>query len=118
MRTSFAERIAVLVSGSGTNLQALLDHPVCELDINPQLIAAQRIEALRRTASVRKRAEIAWPLAVIDDHVLVEVAQFVAAHRNTSWTLARPATSASFSVTRALRSASTQGAKGGVCSGS
>ncbi len=29
MGRSFAERIAVLVSGSGTNLQALLDHPVC-----------------------------------------------------------------------------------------
>ena len=26
---SMGERIAVLVSGSGTNLQALLDHPVC-----------------------------------------------------------------------------------------
>jgi phosphoribosylglycinamide formyltransferase-1 len=29
MKGSFGERIAVLVSGSGTNLQALLDDPVC-----------------------------------------------------------------------------------------
>jgi phosphoribosylglycinamide formyltransferase-1 len=45
------ERIAVLVSGSGTNLQALLDHPVCGsrialvLSDRPGVMALERAEA-------------------------------------------------------------------------
>jgi phosphoribosylglycinamide formyltransferase-1 len=45
------ERIAVLVSGSGTNLQALLDHPVCGprvalvLSDRPAVTALDRAEA-------------------------------------------------------------------------
>jgi phosphoribosylglycinamide formyltransferase-1 len=45
------ERIAVLVSGSGTNLQALLDHPVCGprvalvLSDRPAVRALERAEA-------------------------------------------------------------------------
>jgi phosphoribosylglycinamide formyltransferase-1 len=45
------ERIAVLVSGSGTNLQALLDHPVCGPRVTlvvsdrPGVLALERAEA-------------------------------------------------------------------------
>jgi phosphoribosylglycinamide formyltransferase-1 len=45
------ERIAVLVSGSGTNLQALLDHPVCGPRIALVLSDRPGVKALERGAS-------------------------------------------------------------------
>jgi phosphoribosylglycinamide formyltransferase-1 len=51
MRTSFAERIAVLVSGSGTNLQALLDHPVCGPRIALVLSDRPGVKAIERAES-------------------------------------------------------------------
>jgi phosphoribosylglycinamide formyltransferase 1 len=45
------ERIAVLVSGSGTNLQALLDHPVCGPRIALVLSDRPGVQALERGAS-------------------------------------------------------------------
>ena len=42
------ERIAVLVSGSGTNLQALLDHPVCGSRISLVLADRPDVMALER----------------------------------------------------------------------
>ncbi len=45
------ERIAVLVSGSGTNLQALLDHPVCGPRIALVLSDRPAVQALDRAAS-------------------------------------------------------------------
>jgi phosphoribosylglycinamide formyltransferase 1 len=45
------ERIAVLVSGSGTNLQALLDHPVCGPRIALVLSDRPDVKALERAAS-------------------------------------------------------------------
>jgi phosphoribosylglycinamide formyltransferase-1 len=45
------ERIAVLVSGSGTNLQALLDHPVCGPRIALVLSDRLRVKALERAES-------------------------------------------------------------------
>jgi phosphoribosylglycinamide formyltransferase-1 len=42
------ERIAVLVSGSGTNLQALLDHPVCGSRIALVLSDRPGVQALER----------------------------------------------------------------------
>jgi phosphoribosylglycinamide formyltransferase 1 len=42
------ERIAVLVSGSGTNLQALLDHPVCGSRISLVLSDRHGVMALER----------------------------------------------------------------------
>ena len=51
MRTSFAERIAVLVSGSGTNLQALLDHPVCGPRITLVLSDRPGVKAIERAES-------------------------------------------------------------------
>jgi phosphoribosylglycinamide formyltransferase 1 len=45
------ERIAVLVSGSGTNLQALLDHPVCGPRIALVLSDRPDVKALERGAS-------------------------------------------------------------------
>ena len=51
MRRSFAERIAVLVSGSGTNLQALLDHPVCGPRIALVLSDRPGVKAIERAES-------------------------------------------------------------------
>jgi phosphoribosylglycinamide formyltransferase 1 len=45
------ERIAVLVSGSGTNLQALLDHPVCGSRISLVLSDRPDVMALERARS-------------------------------------------------------------------
>jgi phosphoribosylglycinamide formyltransferase 1 len=45
------ERIAVLVSGSGTNLQALLDHPVCGPRIALVLSDRSGIKAIERAGS-------------------------------------------------------------------
>jgi phosphoribosylglycinamide formyltransferase-1 len=42
------ERIAVLVSGSGTNLQALLDHPVCGSRVALVLSDRSDVKALER----------------------------------------------------------------------
>jgi phosphoribosylglycinamide formyltransferase-1 len=51
MSGSFAERIAVLVSGSGTNLQALLDDPVCGPRIALVLSDRPGVKALERAES-------------------------------------------------------------------
>jgi phosphoribosylglycinamide formyltransferase-1 len=51
MRGSFGERIAVLVSGSGTNLQALLDHPVCGPRIALVLSDRPGVKAIERAES-------------------------------------------------------------------
>ena len=51
MRRSFAERIAVLVSGSGTNLQALLDHPVCGPRVALVLSDRPGVKAIERAES-------------------------------------------------------------------
>ena len=55
------ERIAVLVSGSGTNLQALLDHPVCGPRI--ALVLSDRPEAggLRRAEARGVETEVLEP---------------------------------------------------------
>jgi phosphoribosylglycinamide formyltransferase-1 len=45
------ERIAVLVSGSGTNLQALLDHPVCGPRVALVLSDRPSVKALERAES-------------------------------------------------------------------
>jgi len=45
------ERIAVLVSGSGTNLQALLDHPVCGPRIALVLSDRPAVKSLERAES-------------------------------------------------------------------
>lgn len=45
------ERIAVLVSGSGTNLQALLDHPVCGPRIALVISDRPAVQALERATS-------------------------------------------------------------------
>ena len=45
------ERIAVLVSGSGTNLQALLDHPVCGPRVTLVLSDRPGVKAIERAES-------------------------------------------------------------------
>jgi phosphoribosylglycinamide formyltransferase-1 len=51
MKGSIGERIAVLVSGSGTNLQALLDHPVCGPRIALVLSDRPGIKSIERAES-------------------------------------------------------------------
>jgi phosphoribosylglycinamide formyltransferase 1 len=51
MRGSFGERIAVLVSGSGTNLQALLDDPVCAPRIALVLSDRPGVKSIERAES-------------------------------------------------------------------
>jgi phosphoribosylglycinamide formyltransferase-1 len=71
------ERIAVLVSGSGTNLQALLDHPVCGPRI--ALVVSDRREAggLRRAEARGVETEVLEPDAFPDrdafDHALADL---------------------------------------------
>jgi phosphoribosylglycinamide formyltransferase 1 len=55
------ERIAVLVSGSGTNLQALLDHPVCGPRIALVLSDRPDVKALERGASDGIEAAVLEP---------------------------------------------------------
>jgi phosphoribosylglycinamide formyltransferase-1 len=51
MGTPVGERVAVLVSGSGTNLQALLDHPVCGPRIALVLSDRPGVKAIERAES-------------------------------------------------------------------
>jgi phosphoribosylglycinamide formyltransferase-1 len=51
MGEPMGERIAVLVSGSGTNLQALLDHPVCAPRIALVLSDRPGVKAIERAES-------------------------------------------------------------------
>jgi phosphoribosylglycinamide formyltransferase-1 len=51
MRRSIGERIAVLVSGSGTNLQALLDDPVCGPRIALVLSDRPGVKSIERAES-------------------------------------------------------------------
>jgi phosphoribosylglycinamide formyltransferase-1 len=51
MEGSFGERIAVLVSGSGTNLQALLDDPVCGPRIALVLSDRPGVKSIERAES-------------------------------------------------------------------
>jgi phosphoribosylglycinamide formyltransferase-1 len=55
------ERIAVLVSGSGTNLQALLDHPVCGPRIALVLSDRPGVKALERAAAADVDAAVLEP---------------------------------------------------------
>ena len=77
MTASMGERIAVLVSGSGTNLQALLDHPVCGPRI--ALVLSDRREAggLRRAEARGVETEVLEPGSYDDrdgfDHALADL---------------------------------------------
>jgi phosphoribosylglycinamide formyltransferase 1 len=55
------KRIAVLVSGSGTNLQALLDHPVCGPMIALVLSDRPGVKALERAEAVDVEALVLTP---------------------------------------------------------
>jgi phosphoribosylglycinamide formyltransferase-1 len=55
------ERIAVLVSGSGTNLQALLDHPVCGPRIALVLSDRPAVKALERAESYGVESAVLEP---------------------------------------------------------
>jgi phosphoribosylglycinamide formyltransferase 1 len=71
------ERIAVLVSGSGTNLQALLDHPVCGPRIALVLSDRPDVKALERGASDGIESAVLEPKDFEDrktfDHAVVDL---------------------------------------------
>jgi phosphoribosylglycinamide formyltransferase 1 len=77
MRGSFGERIAVLVSGSGTNLQALLDDPVCGPRIALVLSDRPGVKAIERAESHGVEWAVLDPKDVADreafDRVLVDL---------------------------------------------
>ena len=66
------ERIAVLVSGSGTNLQALLDHPVCGPRIALVLSDRPGVKAIERQdwkGAIRQfKTSVAWDRFNADAH--------------------------------------------------
>jgi phosphoribosylglycinamide formyltransferase 1 len=71
------ERIAVLVSGSGTNLQALLDHPVCGPRIAVVISDRPGVGALERAAAHGVESVVLEPAAFEDrdafDHALADL---------------------------------------------
>jgi phosphoribosylglycinamide formyltransferase 1 len=71
------ERIAVLVSGSGTNLQALLDHPVCGPRVALVLSDRPAVRALDRAAERGIDAEVLAPADFPDrpafDHAVADL---------------------------------------------
>src|SRR5262245_8491679 len=72
------------------------DALVRELEVDRDLVAAQRVVALGRAVGVGRMAEIARPLAVVEDDFLIEVAE-VRHQANSSLTFLSAATSASAS---------------------
>jgi phosphoribosylglycinamide formyltransferase-1 len=79
MRGSFGERIAVLVSGSGTNLQALLDDPVCGPRIALVLSDRPGVKAIERAESHGVEWAVLDPKDVADreafDRAVVDLLQ-------------------------------------------
>jgi phosphoribosylglycinamide formyltransferase 1 len=77
MRGSFGERIAVLVSGSGTNLQALLDDPICGPRIALVLSDRPGVKAIERAESHGVEWAVLDPKDVADrerfDHAVVDL---------------------------------------------
>src|SRR6266850_3633309 len=89
-----------LGDGAAGALEAdVLDHVAGELQVQRDLIAAERIDPLRVPVGPLRLAEVPGLAAVVDDHFLVQVAQF-RAHPKTSRTLSRPSTRASMSSRR------------------
>jgi phosphoribosylglycinamide formyltransferase-1 len=70
------ERIAVFVSGSGTNLQALLDHPICGPRVALVLSDRPRIGALERAEARGVETAVVEPDAFEDrgafDHAVAD----------------------------------------------
>ena len=75
----------------------VFQHVVLEPDEHGLPVAAERVVALRSPVRASQLAEVPRPLAVVEDHFLVEVAQ-LAHQRNILWTFRIPATSASISA--------------------
>src|SRR5581483_10116558 len=51
----------------------LADHPVLDPELDPQLVAAERVHALRPPGGRGHGAEVPWPPVVVEDHLLVEL---------------------------------------------
>ena len=75
------ERIAVLVSGNGTNLQALLDHPFCGPRISLVLADRPAIRALER-AEARGVETVVIEPSSFDDRAAFDEAVAAALQRN------------------------------------
>ena len=81
----------------------IADRIAVHLDVDREVIAAERIEAFGGAIRGRQLAIIARRLAVLEDHFLIEIAEF--GHQaNTSCTLRMPRARASASA-RVLYSA-------------
>src|SRR6266481_5541004 len=74
----------------------VLNHAVFHLEKELHLVAAQRVEALGMSVGDRERAEIPRLLLVIQDDLLVQIAQ-IRHQPNTSLTLCKLLTRASIS---------------------
>src|SRR3989440_1094913 len=89
-----------LGDGAAGPLEAdVLDHVARELQVEGDLIAAERVDSLGAPVRPLWLAAVAGLLAVVDDDLLVEVPQ-LGAHPKTSRTLCKPATSAPTSSRR------------------
>ena len=88
---------------------------VLDQEVDRDLVAAQRVEALGLVARLGQGPEVSRPLGVIEDHFLVELPK-LAAHANISRTRKRPFTSAS-SSSRVLKQAREARAVAGSRSG-
>ena len=73
------------------------DDAVLDLQVDRRHVAAQRVLPVDLAVRVGQRAEVPRPLAVIEDHLLIELAQIVA-HAKTSITFWIPSTRASTSA--------------------
>src|SRR5205814_2249433 len=92
-----------LGNGATGALEAdVLDHVTRELQVERDLIAAERIDTLGAPVGPLRLVEVTGLPAVVDDDLLVEVPQ-LRAHPKTSRTLCRPATSASTSSRRSKK---------------
>ena len=96
------QRLAHKRGGGGRNGAAdtvetdIMDDSVHHLQLQVELVAAQRIEAFGPVAELGQRTEIARPPAVVDDYFLIQIVQ-VGDHANISRTLRSPPNSASTS---------------------
>ena len=90
---------AATATAEGPFESDLLDHVAREPQMHLDLVAAERVHPFGAPVGPLRPAEVARLAAVVDDDLLIQIAQLVV-HRKISWTLCNPATSASTSERR------------------
>src|SRR5690606_19560812 len=78
--------------------RVLDDALVVDLEEHGQPVAAQRVVAVRLAVGILGMPEVPRPLAVVQDHLLIKLAQLVQHQPNISCTLRSASTSASTSA--------------------